>query len=556
MKSKSQVFLALAFSFCLILSDATSSVAQWITYETKEIATGLNVPWEIRWGKDNWIWFTERSGRFDRVNPETGERKILLQIPDALHDEAEKGTLGFDFHPDFPDSSYVFIAYNHQRKGIQEFNVVRWTYAFDTLIDPVVVVDHIQGGQIHNGSRVLVGPDRKLYISTGEADSGELAQDMRSLNGKVLRFELDGSIPKDNPFEGSAIWSLGHRNPQGLCFGPQGLLFSTEHGHANDDELNLILKGRNYGWPHVTGGCDRPQDNHWCDSLDVVPALAAWTPTLAVSGIEYFEHPSIPEWNNSILLASLKDESLWVLKLGADYRTVTESYRYHLVNSRDSLPLRRLRDYCLSPDGRLFVSTSNIWSKEWNPDKIIEIKKTGVIPFDVRMVSPAAFASLSPTDVEFVWNRTAGDSRYELQVSDKEHFETLTASSITPDTAKTLVLPVTSTLYWRVREITSAGPWSETRTLFTTTKGVVDRRVLWEPSLSPNPARRSTRIANLDHSIVTTVSFVDETGKTVKKWQFAAKEQLLDLTEIAQGHYQVLVKNDLSSSVHSLKIIR
>jgi aldose sugar dehydrogenase len=446
----------------LLISLPEVSEAQWISYETRTVGKDLNVPWEIRWGHDNWIWFTERAGRFAKIHPDSGRKKTLLHFADVDHTTAERGVLGFDFHPDFPDSPFIYIAHNYVRGDTVGFNVFRWTYRPDTLIDPTPMLQGLPSGDIHNGSRVVIGPDRKLYISTGEQDIASRAQDIHDLGGKILRIELDGSVPLDNPIAGNPIWTWGHRNPQGLTFGPTGILYSTEHGHAKDDEFNILEKGRNYGWPRVEGYCDNDEERALCEQLDVVPAVLAWTPTLAVTGIEYADRVTFPEWKNSILLATLKDRSLWVLKLDDNGREVIETYRYPLIYSSDSAPIKRLRDFCFSPDGRLFVSTSNIWSKEWTPDKIIEIRRVDVIPFEVKLLSPMNGETSYSGGSMFRWTRCLADSRYQVQIARRHDFITnCIFDSVVRDTSVTISLGYTEeNLYWRAREVTSNGPWS------------------------------------------------------------------------------------------------
>jgi glucose/arabinose dehydrogenase len=380
-----QIFLAVFFSLIVGMIFSPKVSAQRIDYKTVDIATELNVPWEMRWGYDNWIWFTERAGRFGKVNPETKERKLLLFETD-VYSLSERGMLGFDFHPDFPDSPYIYISYTYQDSThfpdtVMNFEkVVRYRYTPDTLIDRVTLFDGIHAYIWHNGSRVKFGPDRKLYISTGETyDQPWLSQQDTSPNGKILRLNPDGSIPNDNPWKGSPVWTKGHRNPQGLVFGPDGTLYSSEHGNASDDEVNIIHRGRNYGWPLVEGYADRDDEKQPFIDSNVVEPIAAWTPTLAVTGMEYYDNDRFPEWKNSFLLMTLKDESLWHLKLDSTRTKIIAQERYHIRLSIGDTGIfaGRLRDVCFSPDGRIFVSTSNIWSVEWNPDRIFEIIRTG-----------------------------------------------------------------------------------------------------------------------------------------------------------------------------------
>jgi aldose sugar dehydrogenase len=384
------LFFGVAFVLCFGTSSPSS--AQRIEYRTRDVATNLNCPWEIRWGKDNWIWLTERAGRFDRVDPETGELKILLRESDVYSYESETGMLGFDFHPDFPDSPYVFIVYTYLDKvnfpNTDRYfeKVVRYTYSSDTLTDRRMifggVVDGLNARELHNGSRVVVGPDKKLYISTGDIARNDFPQQDTSPNGKILRLNLDGSIPDDNPWKSSPVWSKGHRNAQGLVFGPEGILYESEHGPSSDDEFNIIEKGRNYGWPNVQGFCDQQSEAAFCRDSNVAEPVVAWTPTIAPSGTEYYSSDRIPEWKNSVLLMTLRDESIWQIPLDATYRKSTGLERYHIAltqpdSIKSVLYAKRLRDICISPEGRVFVSTSNSTDNIRTPDRIFEIIRTG-----------------------------------------------------------------------------------------------------------------------------------------------------------------------------------
>jgi glucose/arabinose dehydrogenase len=221
------------------------------------VISGLNAPWEISWGPDNWIWITEQGGTISRVNPQTGEKKELIRISEVLRLRS-LGLLGMAFHPDFKKYPYVFVDYTTRKDSINIIcKLVRYRYANDKLIEPKTLLA-IPGNTGLNGSRIVISPDRKIMFATGDAITETNAQDIKSLNGKVLRLNLDGSVPADNPIKGSLVWSWGHRNIQGLVYGPDNILYASEHGDASDDELNIIQKGKNYGWIRVEGFCDQP----------------------------------------------------------------------------------------------------------------------------------------------------------------------------------------------------------------------------------------------------------------------------------------------------------
>jgi glucose/arabinose dehydrogenase len=324
------------------------------------LASQLNHPWEILWGPDNYIWMTERTGKISRVNPATGAVTPLLTITEVTA-QGEGGLLGMVLHPDFATMPQVFVAYNYMNGSNYQEKIVRYTYNGSTLTSPQTILDNIKASNIHNGCRLLITPDRKLFITTGDANDQTNPQNKSALNGKVLRLNLDGSIPADNPTAGSAVWSFGHRNPQGLVYA-NNILYSSEHGPTTDDEINIIEKGRNYGWPTVTGFCNTGNEQSFCTANNVREPLQAWTPTIAPSGLDYYDKDQIPQWKNSLLLAVLKDSKLIQLKLNAAHTAIDSTFEFY-VNKYG-----RMRDVCISPEGKVYVCTDN-----GNDDKIVTI---------------------------------------------------------------------------------------------------------------------------------------------------------------------------------------
>lgn len=322
----------------------------------------LTFPWEILWGPDNLLWITERGGKISRVNPASGQVGALLTIPD-VQSQGEGGLLGMVLHPDFATSPEVFVAYNYSKNGTYTEKVVKYTYNGTALTNPVVLLDNIPAAGNHNGCRLAISPDKKLYITTGDAAAASQAQNLNSLLGKILRINLDGTLPADNPTAGSPIWSYGHRNPQGLVFA-NNRLYSAEHGNTTDDEVNIIQKGRNFGWPNVEGYCSTGTEPAFCTTNNVAEPIQAWSPTIAPSGMDYYNNEMIPQWKNSLLLAVLKDSELLQLKLNAAgdrVETVTTFYKG---------TYGRLRDVCVAPNGKVYLITSN-----GSNDKIVMINK-------------------------------------------------------------------------------------------------------------------------------------------------------------------------------------
>lgn len=343
------------------------------TLKTRNVISGLDTPWEILWGPDGWIWFTERKGIVGKVDPATGDSVLIKKISDVT-EFGESGLMGMVLHPNFDDSPFVYVSYTYGSGTNLTVKVVRFTYQNGTLINPSTLIDNIKGNSIHDGCRLAISKDRKLFITTGDAGNTSLPQNTGSLNGKFLRLNLDGSIPADNPFPNSPVWSKGHRNPQGVVFA-NGFLYSSEHGPNNDDEFNIIKKGRNYGWPNVQGFCD-PPEQQFCNDSNVVEPLVAWTPTLAVAGIDYYGLSRIDNFKNSILMTTLKDSKLVRLELNSAGDSV--------INEEDYFEDKfgRLRDVLVGPDGKVYIATSNRDGRG-NPiasdDRIIEIDGTKIV---------------------------------------------------------------------------------------------------------------------------------------------------------------------------------
>lgn len=331
-----------------------------VELKTRTVSAGLSHVWEMVYGPDQQLWITERGGKISRVNPQTGAVSLLLNVPDVVSN-GEGGLLGMAINPQFSTNPWVYVVYNYNSASGYKEKVVRYTYSGTALTSPLTILDLIPASSIHNGSRLLISNDQKLFISTGDASEASNAQNTGSLSGKILRVNMDGSIPADNPIANSRVWSYGHRNPQGLVqVGAK--LYASEHGPNNDDEVNLILKGRNYGWPNVEGFCDKPAEQTFCSANNVVEPLMAWTPTIATSGLTYYNSDLIPQFKNSLLLLSLKASKFTQLKLNEAGDKILGSKDF-FVNE-----FGRLRAICQSPDGKIYIGSSN-----GSNDKIIEI---------------------------------------------------------------------------------------------------------------------------------------------------------------------------------------
>lgn len=332
---------------------ATYSVGN-TTLTLSALATGLDTPWELLWGPDNFLWMTERNGRISRINPATGQLTPLLNVPDVT-ETGESGLLGMVVAPvaSAPAGTYdVFVVYNYTDGALKE-KLVRYRYASGALTNPQVILGNIPATTTHSGSRLLLLPDNTLLMTTGDAQQRPEAQNRDSQLGKILRLNRDGTVPADNPTPGSLVYTLGHRNPQGLTRSPSGRLYSAEHGQDIDDEVNLIEANRNYGWPNVEGPCNLPAEQTFCTANNVREPLTSYTPTLGVSGLAYYSHPAIPAWNNTLLLLSLRAGRFIPLQLNTAGTQVASQTNLW------SGTYGRLRAVCVSPQGRIYIGTSN-----------------------------------------------------------------------------------------------------------------------------------------------------------------------------------------------------
>ena len=367
-------YLLLAIFICFSYKINAQLIVGNSTLEQREIINGLNIPWEIKWGSDGYIWMTERPGIISRVNVDTGQKNVILDIQNTVYSgNNEAGLLGMEFHPDFSDNHILFITYTYiQGNQIKErLSSYSYNESSDILENEEVLLDNINGYTTHIGSRILALDDYTILISTGDAQDQPASQDINELTGKILRIDISeenfGGIPDDNPIEGSYVWSWGHRNAQGLDLAPNGIIYSSEHGPNNDDELNILMPNRNYGWPNVQGFCDEPTESNFCTDNNIVEPLINWTPTIAPSDIIWYNHPAIPEFQNTLLMTVLKDKMLVRFEFSDDGQTVineSEFFKYEWG---------RLRDICISDNGKIYLATNgNTWPSQ-PPNEIIEL---------------------------------------------------------------------------------------------------------------------------------------------------------------------------------------
>lgn len=345
-----------------------------VDFTARPVAANLNIPWDMLEGPDGYIWYTERIGLLRRIHPDTKEQDTLLDFRNSVANTVEIGLLGMALHTSFLNQPYVFAAYAFRDKDTWVKRVLRGRFNGSKIVDVTTIYELRPAQQNHQGCRLIILPDTTLMFTNGDEPSRDSTYSLTSEIGKTIRINLDGSIPADNPFPGSKIWSVGHRNPQGLCQLPNGNVFSSEHGDNIEDEINLIVKGANYGWPKIEGKCDLPAEVEFCTANNVVePTWSSGNQTYAPSGLEYYPHNRYPALTGKLLCVFLRTSRMMAFDLSQDQSKI--------VGDKHMLMYRygRLRDVLVMSDGRLFVCTGNYGAKNIEPfpkfdhDVIVEL---------------------------------------------------------------------------------------------------------------------------------------------------------------------------------------
>jgi aldose sugar dehydrogenase len=356
-------FSLFSFSQSTILVGATE-------VEVDTVYTGLDIPWEIIYGPDGYIWTTERKGIVSRIDPVAKTKTVVLNLTSTVYQQSESGMLGMALHPDFENTPEVFIAYTYGSFSNIRERFVKYTFDGTSLVSPVTLIEDITGNTTHIGARFQFLPDNTLIVSTGDAQNTSLPQNLSSLSGKMLRMNTDGTIPADNPITDSYVYSFGHRNVQGIVRAPNGIIYLSEHGASTDDEFQILEVNRNYGWPNVEGFCDLAGEQTFCAANNVMEPLAVWTPTIAPSDMIWYENPEFPEFDGKILMSVLKDKKIVAIELNAD-GTQYVSETHYLTNQ-----FGRLRDICEGADKELYLATNGASWSNTNPNthSIIRLK--------------------------------------------------------------------------------------------------------------------------------------------------------------------------------------
>jgi len=325
-------------------------------YRVEVVASRLQAPWSVVFAPDGRIFFSERPGWVRVIeNSQVLDRPALLL--DDVVPSVKMGLLGLALAPGFATNHFLYLAYNYDL-GSEKYRmrVVRYRELKNRLLEPKTLIENIPAYRNHTGGRLRFGPDGCLYITTGDANDPPLAQRLDALAGKILRLNPDGTIPSDNPFVGrtnalGVIWSYGHRNPQGLDFQPgTGELFAAEHGPDHGDELNLVRRGENYGWPLI---------HHRLTRDGLHSPTMEFTPAVAPAAVTFYRGTAFPELTGKLLVGCLRGEG--ILSIGLDGTNPISCER--LLHFQYG----RIREVVAGPDGFIYFTTSQFDPPEGTP---------------------------------------------------------------------------------------------------------------------------------------------------------------------------------------------
>ena len=332
------------------------------------VTDNLEIPWAIVFPDKNTILVTERTGKIIQIKND--EKRVILDLTEEVVAIGEAGLMSMVLDPDFKNNKNIYIYHTYEFNSEVQLKIDKYRYENNSLIKNETIIDNIPSGTVHSGGEIAFGPDNKLYITTGDIAKADLAQDLTSLAGKTLRINKDGTIPTDNPFfymknARKEIWSLGHRNAQGIDWHPLTLeMYQSEHGPSGFDggvgmdEINLVRRGQNYGWPIIRG-------NETMENL--FSPLTSYTPAIAPASIVFVRNEN-SSLNNHMLVATLRGEAIVVLKATGE--------ELKEIGSLASKIFGRIRELKIGPDGNIYFTTSNKdgrGEERLNDDKIYRI---------------------------------------------------------------------------------------------------------------------------------------------------------------------------------------
>lgn len=342
-----------------------------VAFDVVVVAKGLEKPWSVEPLPGGDVLVSEKPGRM-RIVAASGEVGPPIGGVPAVDARGQGGLLDVALSPTFATDRTLFWSYAEPRDGGNGTSVARGVLAADgRSLGQVRVIFRVlptYDGTMHYGSRLAFGPDGMLYVTTGERSVGSMRKHAQQLDGhlgKVVRIAPDGTVPRDNPFAGRKdaqpeLWSVGHRNVQAAAFDPQGRLWVVEHGTRGGDELNLVQKGRNYGWPVVAYGEEYsglPIRGSETDRPGYEQPRYYWDPVIAPSGAQFYTGDAFPAWRGSLFVGALREQRLVRLAIDGDKVAGEE----HLLADRG----RRIRDVRQGPDGALWLVTDETSGELW-----------------------------------------------------------------------------------------------------------------------------------------------------------------------------------------------
>lgn len=329
----------------------------------EQIASGLGIPWGMAVLPDNSLLVNEREGRLVRIDMATQEKTAISGLPEDIRVEGQGGLFDIKLAADYPQSGWLYFSYNKDVDGEGATTLSRARLKDNTLVDwqDLIVTQSRTSKNVHYGGRIAFDGEGHVFLSVGERGERENAQNLATHAGSVLRLNLDGSVPEDNPFVEQKdalpeIWSYGHRNPQGLFFNQKtGQLWEVEHGPRGGDEINLIEKGKNYGWPVISYGKEywAPlQVGEGTHKDGMQQPVKKYVPSIATSCLIQYQGDLFQDWQGKLLVGALKLQHLNIITLNADKQSVDEQRLLSSLNSR-------IRNLIEAPDGALLVSTDS-----------------------------------------------------------------------------------------------------------------------------------------------------------------------------------------------------
>ena len=343
-----------------------------VSFQVQTFIDGFEIPWGMAFLPDNRMLVTDRIGDLWIVAIDGKDKvKVIGEVPN-VRSKGQGGMLDVEVHPDFNNNSYIYLSYSDDDLNNKSHtSLIRAKLVNNRLVDSQIIFrpeeKFFTKKSLHFGSRIIFDDDGFIYFCIGDRGDRDLAQNLDMPNGKMYRIRDDGTIPIDNPFyytKGAikSIWSYGHRNPQGLAIHPlTRQLWEAEHGPRGGDEVNIILKGHNYGWPVITYGKNysgtiiSKLTHH--EGMD--QPVFHWTPSIAVCGIAFYDGDQFPEWNNNLLATSLKFERLHRIELDG-----LNMVKDEIIFEAGS----RVRDIEVGPDGMIYVALED-------PGRIVKLTR-------------------------------------------------------------------------------------------------------------------------------------------------------------------------------------